>query len=448
MYDVLIKNGHVVLEEEVADVFLGIKDGKIAAILAPDSGAEAEKVLDCTGRYVLPGAIDPHSHVTFCDTFSNGSKSAAAGGITTIIEMPLSQRLPAVLNAEVMEERIRLGERECVGDFALWGGIQPGNYENAAALMKMGAAAFKVFMNYAGEDYKFFDDYALKTLMDHLQKIGGVVGIHAENESLCRGYSEYYRNMGCGAECYSRSRPVLAEEEAVSRACLYALDTGCKVHICHVSSPKVADIILEARMKGARISYETCPHYLTLTDRDIAVYGVYAKCNPPMRSKEEQGGLWKLMKDGLVDSIGSDHAAYSEEMKESGDFWSAPGGFPGNDVLVPTVLEEGISDYGLSWVTAAKILSTKPARIFGLDGRKGAIRVGMDADFMVIAPDSPWTFHAKDTYYGSRCSKYPYENRNYHMKVDMTMVRGRVIYQDGKIVVPDGYGRFVKSLQN
>lgn len=445
MLDTLIKNAAVVLENETAFVNIGIKSGKIASIMSQNATVEAFQVLDYKGKYVMPGAIDAHSHVTYCDTFRNGSKSAVAGGITTIIEMPLSQKLPAVLNSTIFKERIELAERECVGDFALWGGVQPMKYHEAGQLKELGAAAFKVFTNYVGEEYRYFDDYSLKMLMDYMSKNGGMVGIHAENESLCCGYSEYYKMQGAGAESYNRARPVIAEEEAVNRVCLYALDTGCKVHICHVSSPKVAEIILESKRRGAKISYETCPHYLILTEKDISIYGAYAKCNPPMRTKQEKDGLWGLIEHGQIDCIGSDHSAYSEQQKETGDFWSAPGGFPGNDVMVYSILDEGVGKGRITWKEAARILSKRPAEIFGISNKKGAIKVGLDADLMIVNPHIEWKFYAKDTFYGNRSDKYPYENRKFHCKVQATMVRGEIVYEDGKIIVPDGFGKFVKA---
>lgn len=446
MFDVLIVNGKVIVEKEEKMLSIGIKDGKIAALLSPDISMSAKQTLDCKGKYILPGAIDSHSHVTFCGgMFRDGSKSAVAGGITTIVEMPISAVLPSVLTPKIFEKRIEDGETQCVGDFALWAGAQPGSYEHIGELKTLGAAAFKVFMSYAGEDYKYFDDYSLHQLMKVIGVKGGVVGIHAENESLCSGYSDYYRSIGCKAEIYSESRPVFAETEAVMRACLLARDTGCKTHICHVSNSQTADVILAAKTRGAFISYETCPHYLVLTKEDIKTYGVYAKCNPPMRSKEEQKRLWRLLKDGQIDCIGTDHAAYSEEMKETGDFWTAPGGFPGNDLMVPVVLD-GVSKQGLSWTEAAAVLSQKPAQIFGLSHRKGKIAIGMDADFMVINPDCSWNFHSYDAFYDEKSAQYPYENRQFQNKVEMTLVRGKVVYQDGRIMAEDGYGTFIKSI--
>lgn len=447
MYDTLIKNAAIVLENETVLADLGIKDGKIVSIMSRETCADALNVLDCSGKYIMPGAIDAHSHVTYCDTFRNGSKAAVAGGITTIVEMPLSQRFPSVLDPRTFKERIQMGERECVGDFALWGGVQPMEYKMAAELKKLGAAAFKIFTNYVGEEYRYFDDYALITLMDFVGKIGGLVGIHAENESICSGCTDYYKHQGSGAEVYNQARPVIAEMEAVNRVCLYALDTGCKVHICHVSSPKVAEIILNAKKLGARISFETCPHYLLLTEEDIRSYGTYAKCNPPMRTKQEQEGLWTLVERGEIDCIGSDHSAYSEQQKETGDFWSAPGGFPGNDIMVYPILEDGIAEGRLTWNSAAKILSKKPAEIFGISNRKGAIQIGLDADLMIVNPHSEWTFHAEDTFYGNKSKKYPYENKKFHCKVERTMVRGEIVYENGKIMVADGYGKFIKANQ-
>lgn len=445
MFDMLLKNGMVVLEDEVADLSIGIKDGKIAAFISPETLVEAEKTYDASEMYVLPGAIDTHSHVTFCDEFSNGSKAAVAGGVTTLIEMPLSQRLPAAVNEDVYKERIHLGEAVCVGDFALWGGVQPDFLNQPEKLQTEGAAAFKVFMSYAGEEYKSFDDYSLIRLMNYASARGIRLGLHAENDSICNAYTKKNQSNGGGAESHSDSRPILSEMEAVNRACLYAHETGCAIHICHVSSPDVANLILNWRKKGVTVTYETCPHYLCMTHEDVARYGAYAKCNPPIRSEQDREGLWDLLRSGQLDCIGTDHATYSELQKETGSFWSAPGGFPGIDLMVPTLIDEGVLKRGVSWVQAAKVLASNPARIFGLSSRKGTIRVGMDADFALIHPNKPWTYNAANTFYGVKSEKYPYENKKFTSQVCATFVRGRMVFANGKILANEGYGKYINA---
>ena len=444
MFDVVIRNAKLVLEDRVMDGTLAINGGKIAAIIDSSVNVQGKRVLDYEGCYVLPGAIDTHSHVTFCDSFENGSKAAVAGGVTTIIEMPLSMHLETVLDETTFQERIHIGEKECVGDFALWAGVQPENYKNVSRLCELGAVGFKVFMSYAGENYRSFNDDDLHLLMREASRCGALVGIHAENDAICDGSTKRVRAQGGGAEAFSQCRPVLSEKEAVIRACLYAQETGCRVHICHVSSPDVAAIIEHFKQHGAQISFETCPHYLLLTEKDIAKYGTYAKCNPPMRSREEMESYWDRVEKGRVDCIGTDHATYSDEQK-SVEFFSAPGGFPGIDLMVPALLDEGVVKRKIPWTVMAQMLSTRPSKFFHLDHCKGAIRVGLDADLAIVSPSTLWRFRANESFYGVKSEHYPYENREMSCKVLATLVRGCVVYENGQIQVADGYGKFVKS---
>ena len=446
LYDLVIRGANVVTAQGVSPLTVAVQDGVTAALISPHISVEGGQVLDLDGLYLLPGAIDPHSHVTYCDDFFHGTQTAASGGVTTIIEMPLSLTLPAATTPEVFNDRIALGRTESVVYFALWGGIQPDTITQSERLFDLGAASLKVFMNYVGEEYKYFDDYPLLCLMEQVKKCHGLIGVHAENGDICAGLSRRYREMGYGPEHYSRARPILAESEAVERLCLMALQTGCPVHVCHVTAPEVAKTILRARKKGAAITFETCPHYLYLTDQDIAVYGAYAKCNPPMRDKTQQEGLWELLKQGAIDCIGSDHSAYSPAQKEYAPFWDAPGGFPGMDLMLPILISEGVHKRGVHWETIAEVTSGNPARIFGLSHKKGSIQIGKDADFAVIDPHKEWTFHASQCFYGNRSENYPYEGRVFKGQVLATLVRGKTVFQHGKILTPPGYGQYVSSL--
>lgn len=445
MYDLVIRGANVVTTQGTAPLTVAVQNGVTAALLSPQIPAEGEQVLDLDGLYLLPGAIDPHSHVTYCDDFFHGTQTAASGGVTTIIEMPLSLTLPAATTPDIFHDRITLGQTESVVDFALWGGIQPDDLAQSERLFALGAASLKVFMNYVGEGYRHFDDHSLFCLMEQVERCHGLIGIHAENGDICTGLSRRYREAGYGAEHYSSARPILAEAEAVNRLCFMALQTGCPVHVCHVTAPEVAKTILEARKKGAAVTFETCPHYLYLTDQDIAAYGAYAKCNPPMRGRAQQEGLWDLLRQGAVDCVGSDHSAYSSQQKEDGSFWDAPGGFPGMDLMLPILVSEGIHKRGVRWETIAQVTSGGPARIFGLSHKKGAIQIGKDADFAVIDPHKEWTFHASQSFYGNQSEKYPYEGRVFKGQVLATLVRGKTVFERGKILAPPGYGRYVAS---
>ena len=445
MFDVIIKDAFVVFDEGVSKVNIGINNGIISEVFSNDKEYDAVQTYSYENMYILPGGIDTHSHVTYCGSFKDGSKSAAAGGISTIIEMPISGYLPSACDEKIYLERVKLGEEECVIDFALWAGIQPNAYQNIKILKESGAAAFKVFMSNAG-DYKYFDDYSLYTLMLTAKEHNALIGIHAENESLCNGFTSRYKDTNMGYEFFCESRPVIAESEAVLRACFYALNSGCKTHICHVSNPRTAELILEYKKKGANITFETCPHYLSMTREDIGKYGAFAKCSPPLRYHSDVDSLWELVRNNDVDCIGTDHATYSSKDKSDVDFWKAPGGFPGNDLSMPTLLDEGVIKRHIPIETIAKMISNKPAKSFGLDYCKGGIKVGHDADLVVVNLDSPWVYHAEDSLYAIKTDKYATEGKCFTSKVCATFVRGEKVYSDGTIVAQEGTGKYIKSI--
>ena len=444
--DLLIKNGFVVLEQESRPLSIGVSGGRIVGLYALGREPQARHEMDVAGMVVLPGAIDTHAHVTNREDFAFGTRTAASGGITTIIEMPLAGP-PLLPNTrpEVFRERVRLGESSACVDFALWGGVTPHTLGQVDGMMDAGAVAFKVFMNYVGEEYPYFDEYSLLRLMELVGRRGGRIGVHAENESICAGYTALYRKRGDDAAvCHGKCRPPVAETEAIARLCFLASQTGCRVHICHVSCPESIDIIQHYRMLGAKVNVETCPHYLSLTDAVIPDYGAFAKCNPPLRDKARVEGMWRHLLERHVDIIGSDHSAYPEREKLQ-DFWSAPGGFPGMDLILPTLIDEGVHKRGLSWQTLAQITSTHAAQSFGLT-QKGSIAIGKDADFAVVDPQQEWTFRNSDSHYMNHSDRYPYEGKTFRGKVCATIVRGIPVYKDGSIVANEGYGKFVPSV--
>ncbi len=441
MFDTLIKNALVVTPNAPLYINIAVSDGKIAGLFDPQAEVPAKEIFDYSGKIIFPGVIDSHAHVTYCADFSSGSRTAASGGVTTLIEMPQSGHMPSVFTADVLRQRIDAISQTSVVDCALYGGIQANALERAAELAAGGVAAFKVFLSDAGS-YGSFDDSDLLELFRVLEPHRTLVAVHAESQPICDAETKKLIAAGKGPECNSESRPVISEVLAVTRLCTLALHAGARISVCHVSSGEVLDVIREFRRRGLRVTAETCPHYLLLTGDDVTRYGAWAKCAPPIRDREHVNALWECLANGDIDMIGSDHATYSDEQKSSGSFWDVPGGFPGLDLILPGLFSEGVCRRRISLNRLAQITASNPAQIFGLSHCKGSIAPGMDADFAVLDPAVKWTFHASESFYDVKSDRYPYEGRELQGKVVGTFVRGKQVYKDGR-VLPNQKGRYI-----
>lgn len=444
MFDILIKDALVVLPEEVKKVNIGISHGKISCILADDKIADSKNIYSFPGAIIFPGLIDSHSHVTYCGNVFDGSRTAAGGGITTLIEMPTSSWLPTLNNSAELSKRIDRILESSVVDFALWGGVSADNFENLCELDKKGIAGFKIFTCDAGT-YGLFSEYDILCLMDRLKSFNGLLGIHAENESICTNLTRNYISSGMNAESFSQSRPIISEMVAVAQVCSLSLYTGTRIHICHISSSSVIEIAKQFKSLGAKISLETCPHYLLLTDEDTIRYGVYSKCSPPLRNEKTRNELWECFLRGDIDIIGSDHATYSENQKNGDSFWSAPGGFPGLDVLFSGIYEYGTKNYNMSLNLLAEMTSSRAAKTFGISYRKGSIEIGKDADLAIFDPQTEWIFRSINTYYTNKSDRYPYEGKKFKGKIISTFVRGEEVYSHGNILQTRG-GMYIPSI--
>jgi len=436
VHDVLIRGGHLVTPDAVVQADLAIVDGRIEAI-APDVGTSRE-VIDATGLHVFPGVVDAHVHFnepgrTDWEGAGTGSRAFAAGGGTTFVDMPLNSS-PCTVNAREFARKEAALTASSITDFALWGGLVPGNRDDLAALADAGAVGFKAFMANSGlPEFPRADDLTLFEGMTEAARLGLPVAVHAESEEITAALSA---RLLSGAECGVRdvlaSRPVIAEVEAIARATLLAGETGARLHIVHVSSGKGVAVAAEARARGVDVTIETCPHYLCFTTEDVERIGVAAKCAPPIRNAPERDALWRAVLDGTIDLIGSDHSPAPPDQKRGG-FARAWGGIAGVQATLAVLLECGYHARGLPLARIASLLASRPASRFGLS-RKGAIAVGMDADLVLVALKEPHVFdrmlhrHPMSPYLGMSCRG----------TVLSTIRRGETIAADGTITARTG----------
>lgn len=449
-YDLMIKGGQVVFRDEVKRADVAVKDGKISAIGEKLDGL-ATQTIDANGQYVMPGMIDTHVHIcepgrTEWEGFVTGTKALAAGGTTSYVDMPLNA-LPATTTKQALEQKIAIAEDKNYVDYALYGGLVPGNLEHLKDLSDGGVVAFKCFMSTCGsdlpDDFKNVDDYTLYKGMQQLAKLGHVLSIHAENPQITDALAaEKLREGKTSARDYCESRPEFTEVDAVKRAILIAKETGCKLHFVHISTKEAVDEITKARHAGQDVTVESCPHYFTLTVDDFEKIGPVAKCSPPLRSKEEQDKLWDVLKEGKVDMITSDHSPCPPSMKHSdtNNVFEVWGGITGCQNNVDLMFDEAVLKRGVSVPDFVKMIATQPAKRFNLP-TKGEIAVGKDADIILVDSEQSYIVKAEDFYYRHKHS--PYEGRKIDCRVTKTIVRGHLVFDLEQGILGDPIGRLV-----
>ena len=444
-YDLLVRGGLVVTPDGPARLDVGVADGRIVA-LEPEADGSARDELDASGLHLLPGCLDAHVHLnepgrTDWEGVGPGTTAMAAGGTTACLEMPLNAHPPTV-DAEAFDRKRAAVEREARIDVGLWGGLVPGNVARLAELAERGVVGFKAFMCASGvDDFPRADDETLRAGMREAARLGLPVAVHAEDEELTarlvrRAQAEGRRGM----RDFLASRPVAAELEAVGRALALAEETGCSVHVVHVSSGRGVALVAEARARGVDATCETCPHYLVLDEADAERLGAVAKCAPPLRPAGEREALWQALADGDVALVASDHSPSPPELKATDDAFAVWGGIAGAQTLLGLVLEEGLQVRGLAPALLADRLAGAPARRFGLASRKGRIAVGLDADLVLVDLAERPRLRVEDLRSRHRLS--PFVGRRLGGRVVHVLVRGTAAVVDG---VPTGHalGRLV-----
>ena len=439
----MIKGGKVVTPKGIVEAGIAIKEEKIVAIARGQHLPKADKEIDARGRYVFPGGVDAHAHIydpkhVHREDFKTGTMAAAAGGITTIIEMILQS---PVDNPDRIRQKIAVGEHDSLVDFSLHAGMM--NNENVKwvpEVVRLGVASFKAFMC---APYRV-DEKTLSRIMEKVAAHLGIVNVHAEDEKTVWELTEKLKQEGrVDPLAHNESRPSIAEERAVSHAISLASPTGVHLHISHLTTRGGVKLVEDAKRDGVRVTTETCPHYLIFTKHDVQRHGPYLKVNPPLKSREDLNALWNGLKTGTIDIVTSEHAPGTRDEKEIGwkDIWQAWGGLPGIETMLPVLVSEGVNKGRLTPENLCSILCERPAKIFGLYPRKGVIMVGSDADLTVI--DLKQRRKVRSGGLHSKCGWTPYEGMNLAGWPTMTILRGQVVAANGKIRGKSGFGKFL-----
>jgi allantoinase len=449
--DLALVNGTVVTEQGVAHADIGVRDGRIAALVV--SGAEhldADEQLDLSGLHVLPGGVDPHVHLgdqgqSDFEDFATGTASCAAGGLTTVIDMPLN--LPPTVDVATFEARREAVAPKALVDWGLWGGLVPGNLGDLEPMAEAGALAFKAFVCEAIDWFAASDGDLYEGMLE-AARLDRPVGVHSENDDVTARLRRRLRAAGrSDLRAHGESRPEAAEWEAIQRVVLFASVTGARTQVVHISTGEGIDACTAARRAGARVGAEVTMHHLTLDEDDLLERGTFAKCAPPLRARRQVEALWARLFAGDVSNIGSDHSPATFAQKDLGaqEHWDVPDGITGTQTLMPLLLSEGVHRRGLPLERFAALTATAAAKMFGLYPRKGAIRVGADADFAIADLDARWTISPEALLY--KCPWSPHEGTEVTGRIVRTIVRGTTVFCDGEIVGTPGHGTFLHGTE-
>lgn len=439
--NLLVRGGRIVSPDGIYMSDVLVREGIIAALGAELDTKDGE-VIDATDKLIFPGVIDEHVHcrepgLVYKDNFANGTKAAAAGGVTTILEMP--NTLPPVDSVAVFNEKKELLEPKAYVDFGLYGVIHNSNADAFEDIVAAGAVGFKVFLGPTTGGIPPPDDGSLLKVMEKSAANNVTIAFHAENQSLVNSKSEEVRKTGrTDPQAHTDARPPVCEEEAIQRIALLAKVTGGRALVLHMSAKQGVQALEAAASQEIAISGETCPQYLMLSEDDYQKYGTLMKVNPPIRSRDHADYLWGALKRGSLVAVSSDHAPHSAEEKK-GDIWKCASGVIGTQTLFPLMLDSALRGR-IQLHALARILSSNPAKTFGLYPRKGAIQVGSDADLVIVDPSGTDEIQESKLYAAYPIT--PFLGWTLKGRLEKTILRGNIVSSNG---VPEGpRGRFIR----
>ncbi|HET7465923.1 MAG TPA: allantoinase AllB [Candidatus Dormibacteraeota bacterium] len=427
--DLIVRGGRVVTStsDTIADV--AVSGGKIREV-GPHLAVDAADEIDAAGLHVFPGGIDSHVHFdepgrTEWETIECGSSALAAGGYTCFVDMPLNN-LPVTVDAAAFDLKLAAAEKSSLVDFGIWGGLVPGNVGEVDALVDRGVLGFKAFMCPSGiDEFPACDSITLREGMVRIARRGSILLVHAEDPVILEQNVNPFGSTG--PLDFIRSRPPEAELAAIAHAIELAGQTGCRLHVVHVSTPAGMAMIHEAQGSGVDVSGETCPHYLLYVQEDLARLGGVGKCFPPFRTRADRDGLWRLVVSGGLPIVVSDHSPSTLELKQGDDYFRIWGGLSGCQSTRQLLLARALGVRKLAAVTATNV-----ARRFGLEG-KGEIAPGYDADLWLVDLNQEDVVKREDLLYRNRFSAH--EGQPIRGRTVMTLVRGKKP-ERGKFIRP------------
>lgn len=447
--NMIIRGGTIVTAESAFSGDLLIADERIAAIGTNLTQSVTDEVIDASGCVVLPGIIDAHTHIQLDtgiyqtpDDWLVGTRAAACGGVTTVIDF--ATQFPGQSLSDAVHNRWEEA-RPAVVDYALHcmvNDLPPGRESELDVLVELGLPSIKLYTTYRPNYYA--DDATVSRLLRAAGERGILTTVHCENDALVTTATESLVAAGeIDLANHGRARPALAEVEAVSRVLLLAQAANAPVYIVHCSVARSVELVAQARARGQTAFAETCPQYLLLDESVYAGDEPYRFIlQPPLRAVENNGALWRLIEAGAVDVVATDSCDYTLDQKTAHpDFTRTPGGLPGTETLLPLVASYGVAENHLSWPALVRLLSTNPARIFGLYPTKGTLMPGADADVTIFDPRESYSLSADDLHGLSGYT--PFEGFPIQGRIKVTISRGHIVYENGEFKGQPGHGKFV-----
>lgn len=433
IHQLVIRAKRAVFPDGIRPAVVVVDDERITALLEDGAAVEArEEIVVPDDQVLMPGLVDSHVHVnepgrTPWEGYESATRAGLAGGITTILDMPLNSSPPTttVANLEAKEEA---AQGKLSVDVGFWGGAVPGNIDQMAPLWDKGVFGFKCFTAHSGiDEYGYLGYEGVKEVLAKLAELDAVLIVHAEDSRIL---AEAPQDITDQYATFLASRPRAAENTAIEQVLAAARETGARVHILHLSSAEALPAIRAAKQENVKVTVETCPHYLTFASELIPDGATEYKCCPPLRENDNRKALWEGLKDGTIDHIASDHSPCTVDLKvkDTGDFGKAWGGVASVQLGLPAVWTAG-EEFGIELSDIARWLAANPCASFRVPG-KGSIAVGNDADFAVVAPEETFVVDVEDLEHKNKIS--PYQGRTLRGVVKRTVLRGRTVDRDSK----------------
>ena len=450
MADIAVKGGILVSSKGMKPGDIFIKDGLIDSIEPAGSAKLASRVIDASGKFVLPGIIDAHNHPVYADRIDTLSQSAAYGGITTLI--PYIGAIKAWGKTgglyDAVKDFIEEGKKTSVTDFAIHCSVVASDMETAATVIpkviELGVVSFKAFMAYAKRGMMLKDEELMK-LMEIIAQNKGLFAVHAENGTILDYLEDRFIAQGnLGPEFYGPSHPDIAEAEAIFRILTLAKVMGCPFYLPHISAWESLEVVRLFKEWGEpKLFVETCTHYLTLTDEEMQKRGSLGKVGPALREERDIEALWAAVQEGLIDVISSDAAGHTIEAKKPirEDVFKACSGLPGAESMFTVAYDEGVNKGRITLPLLVKLTCENPARIFGLYPKKGVLAEDSDADVVIFDPTISHTIKAENQH--SKADYSIYEGRECLGAPVLVMQRGKVIVEDGELKAEPGQGKYL-----
>jgi allantoinase len=438
MFDAAIKSDRTITPDGIKKAVVLIKDGLIADIL-PELPEGDYPVTDVGDKVLMPGIVDPHVHInepgrTAWEGFDTATKSAIAGGITTLVDMPLNSS-PVTTTVKAFNEKIKASFGKLHTNCGFWGGVVPGNEKEIEPLIQKGVLGFKAFLTHSGiDEFPNVMEDDLRKAMPIIAKHGLPLLVHCELET---SEKEKMKGENISYQQYLSSRPKKWEDDAIALMIRLCEEYNCRTHIVHLSSADSIEQIIKAKQKGFPLTVETAQHYLYFSAEKIKDGQTQLKCAPPIRERENNEQLWQALKNGIIDFVATDHSPSLPEMKEmqSGDFMKAWGGISSIQFALP-VLWTAAEKHNCSLNQIVKWLCESPAVLPGLQYTKGKIQKGYDADFVVWDPEKSFTVTKGIIHHKHKIT--PYLNKELYGTVEQTWVGGKKVFDNGKFILNKG----------